>query len=211
MLEARVSQAVTLGDRQAFYRVTMNVSEYDRSPSWRRASAWILLTSGLVLAVVWWNARHTSWLSADGRAIALVVGRDMTVNETVLAPPQAHRNVPITQAEMRLLAARVSERLATIYTGAALSQWRGIAGRVLGTRDMHGGKTSAWLTQWRVDWVDLHDLSVDGRSATATGSMQVHSNGGVVDRIDSTVHLRRTTHGWRVTRDTSTFEPGYGP
>jgi hypothetical protein len=178
----------------------------------------VTLIAALVLGWTgWWGFKHVMWWTPAGHDIAQVVRGAAGVNETLLIPPQAYRNVPITAAEMSTLSRTAQRKLANYYTGDLLRGWREIAKRTLNPKDLHWGKTSAWMTQWRVDWIHLGELTLLPGSATATAtatataSMEVRSNAGDINRMDYTFHLVDSRVGWRVDREESEFQPGYGP
>ncbi|HLJ68918.1 MAG TPA: hypothetical protein VKX16_16315 [Chloroflexota bacterium] len=160
-----------------------------------------------------WGSKHVGWWTPAGHDIARVVRGAASINEDLLTPPQAYRNVPITAAQMSALSRVAQRKLADYYTGPSLSGRRDVAARTLNPRLLHGGNTSDWMTHWRVDWVHLGELTLlpGSSTATATGSAEYWSNGGVLNRLDYTWHLLHTTAGWRVSREESEFQLGYGP
>jgi hypothetical protein len=161
----------------------------------------------------WWAIERVMWLTPDGQAMANVVRSAIAVNQTLLTPPQAYRNVPISAAEMTRLARHAQSELADYFVGARLQFWRDTAKRALNPRDLHWGKTSAWMSWGRIDWIHLGALSYLPGSSTATAraSAEFRSNGGDISRADYTYGLVRTAAGWRIDREQSDYEPGYGP
>jgi hypothetical protein len=95
------------------------------------------------------------WWTPAGHDIARALRGAVGVNETLLTPPQAYRNVRITAAEMSRRSQIAQRKLADYYTGSPLTSWREIARRTLNPKDLHWGTTTAWMTWWRVDWVHL--------------------------------------------------------
>jgi len=170
-----------------------------------------LMATSVLAWTAWWGFKHMVWWTLTGREIAQIVRAATRVNETLLTPPQAYRNVPITAAEMAALSRAAQRKLADYYTGPPPTVWRAVASRTLNAKDLHRGKTSAWMTWWRVDWVHLGELTLLPASATVTAAVEVRSNAGVVDRVDYTWHLVPTRVGWRIDREDFEFEPGYGP
>lgn len=160
----------------------------------------------------WWGLKHVMWLTPDGRGIATVVRNAISVNETLLTPPQAYQNVRITPAEMGSLSQRAQRKLADYYVGRSLLNWRDTARRSLNAKDLHWGKTSAWMSLWHVNWIHLSELTLfpSGSTATASASAEFQS-GDAINRLDFTYHLIRTTAGWRIDRDESNFQPDWGP
>ena len=61
---------------------------------------------------VWWGFKHLMWWTPTGHKIAHVVQGAASVNEALLTPPQAYRNVPITAAEMSALSRAAQRKLA---------------------------------------------------------------------------------------------------
>lgn len=169
--------------------------------------------AGIVAWAGWWGYKHVIWWTPAGHEIAGVVQGAAAVNENLLTPPQARRNVPITPAAMAALSRTAQQRLDGYYTGPLLASWRAIARRTLDPRQLHGGKDSAWMTWWRVDWVHLGELTLLPASSTATGTgtAEFRSNAGAINRVDYTWHLVDTRAGWRIAREDLAFEPGYGP
>jgi hypothetical protein len=153
------------------------------------------------------------WWTPTGHDIAHVVRGAVAVNETVLTPPEAYRNVRVTTMQMSVLTRTAQGTLADYYVGKLLTNWRDIAHRTLNLRDLHWGKTAAWMTQWRVDWIRLGELNLLPGSATAraTASAEFQSNRGAINRLDYTYHLVRSQVGWRIDQEESNFQPGYGP
>jgi hypothetical protein len=164
-----------------------------------------------VMAAGWWGLKRAMWYTPTGHEITRVVRGAVSVNEDLLTPPQAYRNVRITPREMARLSERAQRTLADYYTGSPLQSWKAIARRVLSPEDLHHGKTSAWMTAWRVDWIHLGELTLGPRRATATASAELRSNGGAVDRLDYTYDLVKTGAGWRINAEDFQFEGGSGP
>lgn len=107
---------------------------------------------------------------------------------------------------------RIAQRkLAAYYTGRLLTGWRETARRTLNAKGLYLGKTSAWVTYWRVDWVHLGELTLLPGSATAGASVELRSNTGDISHIDDTFHLVDLKVGRRMEREESEFQPGYGP
>ena len=174
----------------------------------------VALISVPILAwATWWGVKHVMWWTPAGREIAQVVRGTAGVDEGLLTPPQAYANVPVTAAQMSALFRAAQRKLADYYTGPALSGWRQDAARTLNPKYLHWGKTTAWMTHWRVDWVHLGELTLlpGSATATATGSSEYRSNGGAVNRLDYTWNLVHTHTGWRVDQQESEFQLGYGP
>lgn len=165
----------------------------------------------LLIWVGWRGHKQVMWQTPTGRGVAQIIHGAASVNETLLTPPQAYRNIPITAAEMSVLSRTAHRKLADYYTGAPLKNWRQTARRALNPADLHYGKTSAWMMPWRMDWFHLGELALLPRSATATASAQFRSNTGVLNRLDYTFHLVKTAAGWRVDDDQFRFESGSGP
>lgn len=166
------------------------------------------------LGAAWLSERPSPsnpWTTPTGRNIAQVVRGAATVDETLLTPPQAYRNVRITAAEMSRLSRMAQRNLAKYYIDRPLANYRVIARGELNAKDLHWGKTGAWMSWWRVDWVHLGELVVRRGSATATGSMEARSNRGVINRVQYTWYLLHLRSGWRIDRETWEFVPGYGP
>jgi hypothetical protein len=161
----------------------------------------------------WWGVKHVMWWTPAGHDIARAVRGAASVNEVLLTPPQAYRNVPMTAAQMSRLSQIAQRKLADYYVGNPLMNWREIATRTLDPKDLHWGKTTAWMTWWRVDWVHLGELTLlpGSGTATATASAEFRSNGGALNRLDYTFHLVDTAAGWRINQEQSQFEVGYGP
>ena len=179
-----------------------------------RGAARIILAviAAPVLAwTVWWGFKHVMWWTPTGHDIAQVVTKAAGVNEALLTPPQAYRSVPITAAEMSELSRAAQRKLPDYYTGPLLTGWRTLASQTLNAKDLHGGKTSAWMTRWRVDWVHLGELTLLPGSATATAAVQFRSNAGAINRVDDSWHVVQTRAGWRIDREKSEFQPGFGP
>jgi hypothetical protein len=153
------------------------------------------------------------WWTPAGHEIARVVRGSAGVNEDLLTPPQAYQNVRINAAQMAALSRVAQWKLGDYYTGSALSGRRHIAAQALNPQDLHWGKTTDWMTWWRVDWVHLGELSLlpESTTATATGSAEYRSNGGDINRVDFTWHLVLTGAGWRIDREESEYQLGYGP
>lgn len=164
-----------------------------------------------VMAAGSWGVKRAMWYTPAGQQIARVVRGAMNVNENLLTPPQAYRNVRITPQEMARLSERAQRRLAKYYTGSSLQSWRAVARRALSPEDLHHGKTSAWMTNWRVDWVHFNELTLQPGRATATASAEFRSNRGLINRLDYTDQLVKTPAGWRVNQEPFQFENGYGP
>ena len=179
-----------------------------------RTARWVIVASiaALVLGWAgWWGVKHVMWWTPAGHDIARAMRGAVGVNETLLTPPQAYRNVRITAAEMSRRSQIAQRKLADYYTGSPLTSWREIARRTLNPKDLHWGKTTAWMTWWRVDWVHLGELTLLPRSAAATASVEVRSNAGAINRMDYTFHLVDSRVGWRIDREESEFQLGYGP
>lgn len=167
----------------------------------------------LLAAVIggWLGFKRVAWQTPAGHEIAMTVRGTIGIDQNLLTPPQRYRNVRITPSEMQRLAARAGQKLADYYTGGLLGTWRGIGARTLSARDLRHGKTSQWMTNWKVHWVHLDELTLLPGSANATASAEFRSNGSVINRLDYTFHLVRTAKGWRVEHEDSQFEPGYDP
>lgn len=159
----------------------------------------------------WWAVKHVLWFTPAGTDIAHVVGGAVAVNETLLTPPQAYRNIRITEPQMSMLSRTAQQKLADFYIGGPLKQWRDIARLTLNAKDLHWGKTTAWMTWWRVEWVHLGELTLLPGSATATVSAEFRSNGGATNRVNYTYHLVHSKIGWRINREDWEFQPGDGP
>jgi hypothetical protein len=172
-----------------------------------------LIAVPLFAWTAWWGYKHVMWWTPAGQEIARVVRGAAGVNENLLTPPQAYRNVPITAAQMSALSAEAQSKLAGYYAGPELSGWRSIARRTLDPKSLHSGKTDAWMLHWQVDWVRLGELTLFpwSATATATASVQYSSSRGAINRLSYTWHLVDTRAGWRTDREESAFEPGYGP
>lgn len=177
----------------------------------KRSTIFIVVATLILGWTGWWGVKHIAWWTPAGHDIAGVVRGVIGVNETPLTPPQAYRNIPITAAEMSALSHMAQSKLADYYTGPSLSNWRNIAKQVLNPKDLHGGKTDLWMSHWRVTWVHLDQLTLLPGSADATASAEFQSNLGSVNRIDYSCHLVHTSAGWRVDREQSEFQLGYGP
>jgi len=67
------------------------------------------------------------------------------------------------------------------------------------------------MKRWRVNWVHLGELTLLPGSATATATVEVRSNAGVIGRMDDTWHVVHTRAGWRIDREKSEFQVGFGP
>jgi len=196
----------------------MQISASAAAPTRHTSRAIRRLIVALITALVlgwtgWWGFKHVMWWTPAGHDIAEVVRGAASVNEALLTPPQAYRNLPITAAEMSMLSRIAQRKLADYYTGRLLMSWRAIAKRTLDPKDLHWGKTTAWMTQWRVDWVHLGELTLlpGSATATATASMEVRSNAGSNNRMDYMFHLVDSRGGWRIDREESEFQLGYGP
>jgi hypothetical protein len=151
------------------------------------------------------------WLTPAGSNIAQVVDGAVVVNETLLTPPQAYRNVRITKTQMSGLAHSAQLKLAEFYVGDRLTYWRDIARQTLNANELLWGKTTAWMTWWRVDWVHLGELTLLPGSATATVSAEFRSNRDAINRVNYTYHLVPSKAGWRIDREDWEFQPGFGP
>lgn len=172
----------------------------------------VFLTAAVVLSWAgWWGLKHVMWWTPAGQHIAQVVRGAIGIDETLLTPPQAYRNVPITAVEMSRLSRIAQRNLADYYNGLLLDNWRQTAKRTLSPRDLRRGKTTAWMTNWHVDWVHLNELTLYPGSATATASAEFRSNAGALNRMDYTFHLVDTNAGWRIDREESEFQIGWGP
>jgi hypothetical protein len=174
----------------------------------------LAVIAALVLAwAVWWGLQRVMWWTPTGHDIAHVVRGAVAVNETLLTPPEAYRNVPITSTKMAALSRTAQSKLASYYVGEPLTNWRDTARQTLNPRDLHWGKTAAWMTQWRVDWIHLGELSLlpGSETARATSSAEFRSNGGAINRLDYAYHLVYSRSGWRIDREEWAFQPGYGP
>ncbi len=110
-----------------------------------------MIAAPVLAWTVWWGFKHVMWWTPTGHDIAQVVRPAAGVNWALLTPPQAYRNVPITAAEMSALSRAAQRKLADYYIGPLLTGWRTLAGQTLNAKDLRGGKTSAWMTRWRVD------------------------------------------------------------
>jgi hypothetical protein len=159
----------------------------------------------------WWGFKHVMWLTPAGSNIAQVVDGAVVVNETLLTPPQAYRNVRITKTQMSGLAHSAQLKLAEFYVGDRLTYWRDIARQTLNANELLWGKTTAWMTWWRVDWVHLGELTLLPGSATATVSAEFRSNRDAINRVNYTYHLVPSKAGWRIDREDWEFQPGFGP
>jgi hypothetical protein len=184
---------------------------HSRALSGRKRVALVVLALLVAGWGGWWGFKHLAWWTPAGHDIARAVRGAISANETLLTPPQAYRNVPITAAEMARLSRRAQRTLADYYTGDPLSKWQAVAIDVLNPKDLHRGKTDAWMTNWRVDWIHLNELTLLPGHVTATASAEVRSNGGAINRLDYTFGLVQTRAGWRIDRETSAFELGYEP
>ena len=191
---------------------TASPTTYARRTSRTTRRVMLALVAALVLGWTgWWGYKHVMWWTPAGHEIARVVQGTVGVNETLLTPPQAYRNRRITAAEMSALLRAAQGKLADYYTGSLLRGQRQIAAMTLKPKDLHWGKTNAWMTWGRVDWVHLGELTMFPGSARATASAEVRSNMGYIDRMDYTFHLVDTSSGWRIDREESEYQPGYGP
>jgi hypothetical protein len=171
----------------------------------------VVIVAPMLVWIGWWGFKHAAWWTPAGRDIAHVVRGAASVNASLLTPPQAYKNVPITAAEMSRLSRMAQRKLGDYYTGALLSGWRNTAERTLNAKDLHHGKNSDWITHWRVAWVHLGELTLLPGNADVTASVEYQSNGGAVNRVDDTFHLVDTRQGWRIDLEGSQFENGYGP
>lgn len=174
----------------------------------------LFIVAVITVLVLAWAARreskHVMWSTPAGHQIAHVVRGAAGVNEELLTPPQAYRNTPVTAAKMDVLSHAAHRRLADYYTGPLLARWRSIAAQALDASHLHGGKTSAWISPWRIDWVHLGELTLSPRSATATATEEAKSD-GVINRVNYTWKLVRTRIGWRINQEDWTFPSGSGP
>jgi hypothetical protein len=173
----------------------------------------IVLTAIAAALLTWWGHNRVTWWTPVGGDIAHVVRGAASVNETLLIPPQAYRNQPLTPAQLHRSLHRALRDLGTYFTGRELRFWRQTARASLDPQNLRHGRLMWPKLLPSIDWIHLSELNIlpGSRTATATLTKETRNRLGIINRVDETYHLVDTKWGWRVDRWDMHFEPGYGP